>query len=219
MFEAGRVSITGSSECEKKCIFKYKLPTFLRQDQPAPPRPDQLMPLRPDQPAPLRSDQPVPLGLDQSAPLRPDQLMPLRRDQPHLSGWASQRLSDLTSLRLLSGQNSPRLLSGRTSPCLLSGRTRLCLLDQTSHRLVCSWILSWLGWATRLSAGGVLFGCVPFIMMSHLLTFHSLHLCVGKHQFLTDAEHQPPPDMENQHQPPPDGMQLGLWLILMFGLK
>ncbi len=112
MLEAGRVSITGSSD-EGKCIFKYKLPTPLRQDQPALLRPDQPMPLRPDQPAPVRSDQPVPLGLDQSAPLRPDQLMPLRPDQRHLSGWASQyllgqtsqRFSGLTSLRLLSGQN------------------------------------------------------------------------------------------------------------------
>ncbi len=33
MFEAGRVSITGSSDCDEgKCIFKYKLPTPLRQD-------------------------------------------------------------------------------------------------------------------------------------------------------------------------------------------
>jgi hypothetical protein len=31
MLEAGRVSITGSSD-EGKCIFKYKLPTPLRQD-------------------------------------------------------------------------------------------------------------------------------------------------------------------------------------------
>jgi len=75
-----------------------------------------------------------------------------------LSVRTSQRLSDLTSLRLLSGQTSYHLLSGQTS---------LCLSDQTSHRLAWSWILSWLGWATRLSAGGVLFGCVPVIMMSH----------------------------------------------------
>jgi hypothetical protein len=33
MFEAGRVSITGSSDSDEgKCIFKYKLPTPLRQD-------------------------------------------------------------------------------------------------------------------------------------------------------------------------------------------
>ncbi len=69
----------------------------------------------------------------------------------------------------------------QNSPHLLSGRTRLCLSDKTSHRLVWSWILSWLGWATRLSAGGVVFDCVPFIMMSHRFNFHSLHLCVGKH--------------------------------------
>ncbi len=31
MFEAGRVSITGSID-KVKCIFKYKLPTPLRQD-------------------------------------------------------------------------------------------------------------------------------------------------------------------------------------------
>ncbi len=133
---------------------------------------------------PLRPDQPAPLGLDQSAPLRLDQLMPLREDQRHLSGWASQYLSGQTSQRL----------SGLTSLRLLSGRTSLCLLDQTSHR----WILSWLGWAIRLSAGGAVFGCVPVIRISPRFNFRSLHLCVGKHQFQSRAEHQPPPDIEYQ---------------------
>ncbi len=112
--------------------------------------------------------------------------MPLRRDQPHLLGWTSQRLSGLTS---------PCLLSGQTSPHLLSGRTSLCLSDQTSHRLVWSWILSWLGWATRLSAGEIVFGCVPVIMMSHRFNFPSLHLCVGKHQFQSRAEQSTNPHL------------------------
>ncbi len=205
MFEAGRVSITGSSECDEgKCIFKYKLLTPLRQDQPAPLRPDHLMPLRPDQPAPLRSDQPVPLGPDQSAPLRPDLLTRLRPDQPHPSGWTSQRLSrqdkPLPPLRLEQPpppslrQHQPLPLGSDQPPPRLELDPQLAGLG---HTVICRWSRLWL--------------CA----FHHDETLFQLsQLALVSHQFLTDAEHQPPLDMENQ---PPVTQSISLHVTVVCG--